>query len=157
MSFIRNEKRSVGSFYCGSVGSEGTGFIPGLAQWIKDPVLPQACRSQMQLGSGFAVAVAQASSCSSNLTRSLGTCICRGCRCKQKKKKEKKICESHKSINKKISHLISGHSENKTAIITAFLYTLFSFFWPCLRHTKVPGSEIELEPQQQPEVTMLDL
>ena len=30
--------------------------IPGLTQWVKDPVWLQ-CRSQMQLRSGFAVAV----------------------------------------------------------------------------------------------------
>ena len=38
---------------------EVVGSIPGLAQWIKDLALPQAaCRSQMQLGSGVAMAVA---------------------------------------------------------------------------------------------------
>ena len=42
-------------------------------------------RSQMQLGSGIAVAVAKAGSCSSDLTPSLGTSIC--CRCSSKKKK----------------------------------------------------------------------
>ena len=35
----------------------GCCLIPGLAQWVKDLVLPHAaCRSQMWLGSGVAVA-----------------------------------------------------------------------------------------------------
>ena len=38
---------------------EDSGSIPGLSQWAKDMVLPQAvCRSQMKLRSGVAVAVA---------------------------------------------------------------------------------------------------
>ena len=38
---------------------EVAGSIPGLAQSVKDPVLPGAvCRSQMQLRSGVAVALA---------------------------------------------------------------------------------------------------
>ena len=41
------------------------------------------CRSQVQLGSGVAVAVA--GSCSSDLTLSLGTSICHRCGCKKKK------------------------------------------------------------------------
>ena len=68
---------------------EVAGLIPGLAQRVKDPVLPGAVyRSQMRLGSGVAVAVAVAGSYSSNSTPSLGTSIC--CKCVPKKKKKKK-------------------------------------------------------------------
>ena len=45
------------------------------------------CRSQTRLGSGIAAAVVQAGSCSSDLTPSLGTSICRGCGPKKTKKK----------------------------------------------------------------------
>ena len=46
------------------------------------------CRSQMRLGSAIAVAMVWASSCSSNLTPSLGTSIGRGC-CPKKSKTNK--------------------------------------------------------------------
>ena len=53
---------------------EDAGLIPGLAQWVGDPTV--------------AMAVAWAGSCSSDLTLSLGTYICRGCSPKKKKKKK---------------------------------------------------------------------
>ena len=57
---------------------EGEGSIPGLAQWVKDLVLPQVqCRLQMWLRSS--VSVVQACSCSSDSTPSLGTST--GCKC----------------------------------------------------------------------------
>ena len=38
---------------------EGAGLIPGLGQWVKDPVLLELwCRLQTQLGSQVAVALA---------------------------------------------------------------------------------------------------
>ena len=50
-----------GSSHCGSVVTNPTsihediGLIPGLTQWVKDPLLPE---SRTQLGSGIAVPVA---------------------------------------------------------------------------------------------------
>ena len=38
---------------------DGVGSIPGLARWVKDPVLLW-CRSKTRLGSGVAVALAVA-------------------------------------------------------------------------------------------------
>ena len=64
------------------------GLIPGFVQWVKDLALCKLWhRSQIQLVSSVAVAVAYASSCSSDLSPSLGTSICR--RCSPKKKKIK--------------------------------------------------------------------
>ena len=76
---------------------EVAGLIPGLTQWVKDPVLLWLWhRLQTWLRSVIAVAVAVAGGYSSNWTPRLGTSICHECSPKKKKfererkKKEKK-------------------------------------------------------------------
>ena len=65
------------------------------------------CRSQMQLGSGVAVAVVQASSCSSDSTPSLGIFICLECSPKKQRKKKRMLikCEPYLSALNKRSDL----------------------------------------------------
>ena len=60
-----------------TITHENMGLIPGLAQGLRIWHCCELwCRSQRRLISWVAVAVAKASSCSSNLTPSLGTSIC---------------------------------------------------------------------------------
>ena len=68
---------------------EDVGLIPGLAQRVKDPALPVSCGVGHRCSSDQASLwlMVQASSCSSNLTLSLGTSL--HCRCGPKKKKRK--------------------------------------------------------------------
>ena len=55
------------------------GLTPGLAQWLKDPMLLQVVYVSDVPQSGVAEAVAQAGIFSSNSTPSLGTFICHRC------------------------------------------------------------------------------
>ena len=97
---------------------EFLGGVPIVAYWVRTRLLSMRMRvqslalldvlripcycwlqygSQMQLGSGVAMAVAETGSSSADLTPSLGTSIC--CRCGHLKKKgcggRKKICFGH--------------------------------------------------------------
>ena len=68
---------------------EVLGSIPGLAQWVTDPVLWWAV-VQVTDAALILVAAAQASSYNSDSTPTLGPSICTGGARKKKKKKKKK-------------------------------------------------------------------
>ena len=69
---------------------EDAGLLPGLVQWVQAPRChEQWWRSQMWLRPRVAVAVAQAGSCSSDLTHSLGTSMCRCTALKRQEGKER--------------------------------------------------------------------
>ena len=115
---------------------EDVGSIPGLTQWVRLQCFCKLqCRSQMWLRSGVTVAVVYDSSCSSDLTPSLGTSIC--CRHVPKKRKEQKIYVDSSSLCPKGVFYFLG----------CFLYMLFFWgggsllsFQGCThaRHTEVP-------------------
>ena len=68
---------------------EDAGLIPDLAQWVKGLTLPELwCRSQTWLRSGVAMAMTLASSCSSDLTSTLGLPYAVGAALKRPKKKK---------------------------------------------------------------------
>ena len=77
------------SSHSGSVVANLTSIHePGFGHCMEDPALPLLWRRlQMMLGSHVAVTVVQASSCSSDVTLSLGTSICHGSSPKKTKKK----------------------------------------------------------------------
>ena len=82
--------------------AQSAGSIPGLVQWVKDPLLLW-CRPWTQLRSGVAVALVQAGSYSSDQTPSLGTSIC----LRSNPRKGKKT-HTKKNLQEKNQHISSS-------------------------------------------------
>ena len=118
------------------------------------------CRSQTWLGSCVAVVVVQASSCSSNLTPSLGTSICWGCGPEKQKIKFSSKYFPNRSVGiilkggmkmKKMHNLKAYKcSCGEKVVSPEFYFYLFFCLYP--QHTEVPRPGIETTYQQWPQL-----
>ena len=113
-----------GSSRCGSAETnltsihKDTGSIPDLARWLRIwHCLELWYRSQMQVGSGMAVAVVQACDYSSDSAPSLGTSMCP--RCGPKKTKTKKETKKQGKGKGLCSWVSEGKRNRKSAITAA--------------------------------------
>ena len=104
---------------------EDVGLIPGLDQWVSGLRIQHCCelwyRLQTQLGSLVAVAVVKASSCSSDLTPSLGTSL--GCRYSSKKQNKKRTKKPKNGVTIWFSNPSPGHVSGKKKTLNSKRYT----------------------------------